>query len=71
MNLILLAAQIIVSILLITFILLQKRGTALGSSFGGGGSFYSTRRGMEKYIYWGAIASGILFILLGILNLLI
>jgi protein translocase SecG subunit len=36
-------AQIIVAILLVIFILFQQRGTALGSAFGGGGEFYSTR----------------------------
>lgn len=68
----LIIAQIIVSILLIIFILLQQRGTALGSSFGGeGGSFYSTRRGIQKKIFWGTIISGALFIILAILSLTI
>jgi protein translocase SecG subunit len=44
--------QIIVSVLLIIFILLQQRGTALGSAFGGETSFYSTRRGIQQKIYW-------------------
>lgn len=71
MSNLLLISQILVSVFLITFILLQQRGTALGSSFGGeGGSFYSTRRGIQKKIYWGAIVCGILFIVLGVLNLL-
>ena len=37
MNQILFYAQIIVSVALIALIVLQQRGTALGSSFGGGG----------------------------------
>lgn len=66
-----LIAQIIISILLIVFILLQQRGTALGSAFGGGGEgFYATRRGIQKKIFWAAIIFGILFILLALLNLL-
>lgn len=65
-------AQIIVAILLIIFILLQQRGTALGSSFGGqGGGFYTTRRGIQKKIFWATIISGVLFIALAILNLII
>lgn len=65
-------AQIIVSILLIIFILLQQRGTALGSAFGGdGGGFYGTRRGIQEKIFWGTIILVILFIGLAILNLLI
>ena len=62
-------AQIIVSTLLIIFILLQQRGTSLGSAFGGQGGFYSTRRGLEKKIFWGTIILGILFLILALLNL--
>lgn len=61
--------QIIVTALLIIFILLQQRGTALGSAFGGGGEFYSARRGLQKKIYWVTIILGTAFIVLSILNL--
>jgi len=63
-------AQIIAALLLITLILFQQRGTALGSAFGGGESFYSTRRGIQKKIFWGTIICGALFIVLAIINLL-
>lgn len=64
--------QIIIAILLIAFIMLQQRGTALGSSFGGeGGGFYSARRGLQKKILWLTIISGALFIGLALLNLII
>lgn len=63
-------AQILVSIFLIIFILLQQRGTALGSAFGGGGEFYLTRRGIQKKIFYLTIILGTLFILLSFLNLL-
>jgi preprotein translocase subunit SecG len=62
-------AQILVAISLITFILLQQRGGALGSLFGESG-FYATRRGVEKKIFWATIISGIIFVVLAILNLL-
>jgi len=62
--------QIIVSVFLIVFILLQQRGTALGSAFGGGGEFYSTRRGVQKKIFWATILFGAAFIILAILNLI-
>jgi len=72
MNTILPIAQSIIAILLIIFILIQQRGTALGSAFGGeGGSFYSTRRGIQKKIFWATIISGALFIILALLNLVI
>jgi len=64
--------QIIVSILLIVCILLQQRGTALGSAFGEGGeAFYGTRRGIQKAIFYLTIILGALFILLGIINLIL
>ena len=64
--------QIAVSILLVIFILLQQRGTALGSALGGGGGeFYSTRRGLQKKIFLATIVLGSLFIILSLLNLLI
>ena len=67
----LLIAQAIVAVLVIIFVLLQQRGTALGSAFGGeGGGFYSTRRGLQKKIFWASIISGILFIVLAVLNLI-
>lgn len=63
--------QVIIAIVLIILIMLQQRGTALGSSFGGeGGGFYSTRRGIQKNIYWATIILGILFMALAILNLI-
>ncbi|MCX6764513.1 MAG: preprotein translocase subunit SecG [Candidatus Nealsonbacteria bacterium] len=61
--------QIIVSIFLIICILLQQRGAALDSAFGGGGESYSSRRGMQKTILWITIVLGIAFIILSLLNL--
>lgn len=44
-------AQIAISVLLIIFILLQAKGTGLGSAFGGGGEMYRSKRGVEKIVY--------------------
>ena len=63
--------QIIVSVLLIVFILLQQRGTALGSAFGQEGGFYSTRRGVQQKILWATVVCGVLFIGLALLNLIL
>ncbi len=65
-------AQIIVAILLIVFILLQQRGTALGSAFGSeGGGFYATRRGIQKKIFWASVICGVLFIIFALSNLIL
>lgn len=65
--------QIIVSIVIVALVLLQQRGTALGSAFGGGGEggFYSTRRGIQQKLYWATIVLGVIFIVLAIVNLVI
>ncbi len=44
--------QIIISIVLITVILLQSQGTGLGSTWGGGGESYHTKRGIEKVLLY-------------------
>ena len=71
-QLILFFGQIAVSVILIILIAVQQRGTALGAGFGGGGGeFYSSRRGIQKKIYYATIGVAGLFIVLGIANLLI
>ncbi len=64
-------AQIIVAILLITSILLQQGKAAMGSSFGQGGEFSTTRRGPEKNLFTLTIVLGSAFIILALLNLLV
>lgn len=63
--------QLLVSILLIGSILLQKRGSALGSAFGGGGFSYFARRGLEKKIFWSTCILALLFVFLSLLNLIL
>lgn len=71
MNNILFYSQIAVSIILIALVAIQQRGAALGSSFGGGGEFYSSRRGIQKKIYYATIGVSALFLLLSVLNVII
>jgi protein translocase SecG subunit len=50
-NTILPITQIIISLLLITFILLQNKGAGLSQVFGGSDSYsYRTKRGLEKIL---------------------
>lgn len=54
--------QVIVSILLIIAILLQNRGAGTSGLFGGvGGNVYSTKRGIEKMLFYSTIVLSILF----------
>ena len=64
-------AQISVSIFLIITILLQQRGGGLSGVFGGEGSVYATRRGIEKGIFVTTIVLAALFILISVLRLFI
>lgn len=43
--------QIILGVVLVVLILLQVRGTGLGSTFGSDFSFYGTKRGAEKILF--------------------
>ena len=69
MNNNLLIAQSAISILIVIAILLQQRGTALGSAFGGGGEVYSTRRGIQQKLLWATVVLTIAFLSLTVLNL--
>uniref|UniRef100_A0A7C5UU97 Protein-export membrane protein SecG n=1 Tax=candidate division CPR3 bacterium TaxID=2268181 RepID=A0A7C5UU97_UNCC3 len=63
--------QIIVSILLILFILLQQRGAGLSITFGGigGGEFYHSRRGIEKFLFYGTIILAMVLVVSSLLIL--
>ena len=63
--------QIILSILLVTSILLQQRGSGLGAAFGGEGNVFRTKRGIEKGLYYASIVIAVLFFLTAILNVLL
>jgi preprotein translocase subunit SecG len=59
--------QLFSSIIFIILILLQQRGT----TFGGSGGFYATRRGIQKNIFFASIFFGILFVVFALLNLIL
>jgi len=63
--------QIVIAVSLIASILLQQRGGAMGSSFGGGGEAYSSQRGFQKKLYWATIVFAVLFIVLSLVNLVL
>ena len=59
-------AQIIICVALVGAILLQSKGSGLGSVFGGDGSVFRTRRGAEKGLFQLTIVLAIMFGLLSI-----
>jgi len=66
-------AQIILSVVLVTAILLQQSGAGLGGALGGsdGNSFHHTRRGFEKFLFYLSIVCGVLFTLSAFLTIII
>jgi preprotein translocase subunit SecG len=65
--------QIILSIAVVVFILLQARGAGLGSAFGGSsaGSVFKTRRGVERLIFNGTIVFIVLFGLISVVSAMV
>ena len=54
-------ALIVVSVLLVGAVLLQQRGSGLGTLFGGGGGeVYRSKRGAEKFLFNVTIILGVL-----------
>jgi preprotein translocase subunit SecG len=67
----LLILNIIFSVLIVIFILVQGRGAGLGSAWGGGGEMFQTRRGMEKIILWLTSIFIVIFLVVSLINLFV
>ncbi len=65
MHSVLIAIQVVTSILLSLCILSQSRGEGLGAAIAGtgGGEFHSTRRGAEKFLYRATVFLSFVFAL--------
>ena len=63
--------QILFSLLLIGSILLQAKGTGLGSALGGGGEFYRSKRGLEKIVFTASVVFATLFIITSIIGVIL
>jgi len=53
--------MIVIAVGLIAAVLLQKRGSGVGSVFGGVSDSYRSKRGAEKFLYYITIGLAILF----------
>ena len=63
--------HLVIAVLLICTILLQQRGSGLGDAFGGDTSVFTSRRGVEKILYYLTMVFGISFGVLAVLQLVI
>lgn len=64
--------QLVFAVLLVISILLQNRGSGLGSAFGANqNSVFSTKRGAEKYLHISTIILSILFLGTAFINIIL
>lgn len=59
-------AELILAVSLIVLILMQSRGTSLGSVFGQEGSVFHTRRGAERVLFNVSIGVALAFLIIGV-----
>ena len=61
--------MIIISVVLISLLLLQTKGSAFGGQFGSGGeSIQRTRRGFEKTLFQFTVGIALFFVIMGIIS---
>ena len=70
MRSVLLALQIVVSVLLVSAILVQTKGTGFGRVWGSGGVSFA-RRGLEKLIFKATFLLAALFVIFALIQILI
>lgn len=63
--------QLVLAILLSITILMQQRGSGMGAVFGGSSNVYSTKRGVDKFLFYATIVFVILFFVSSLLILAI
>ena len=68
---ILLTIQIIVASALVIVILLQSKGSGLGSTFGGSSQVYRSKRGIEKLFVYITVILVVLFFVLSIVQVIL
>lgn len=66
-----LISEIILGIALVTLVVLQSKGSGLGSTFGGDMGFYGTKRGAEKMLFVLTIVVATLFLLTALIGVII
>ena len=61
--------QVILGVLLILVIIIQQKGSGLGSAFGADLGFYRTKRGAEKILFYATIILSLAFIIASLIGL--
>ncbi len=68
MQQVLLVINILLSIAIVVFVLMQGKGGGLGSAWGGGGEQFQTRRGVEKLTLRLTVVCIVLFLIVSIVS---
>jgi protein translocase SecG subunit len=64
--------EIISSVVMVLAILLEQSGAEVGGALGGGGeSYHHTRRGFQKFLFYLALISAIVFALSALLDIIL
>ena len=63
--------QLIVSIALIGLLIMQAKGGGLSKMFGGEGSIYHSRRGVEKTVFNFSIGLIVIFVIVSVASVLV
>ncbi len=66
---IMIGVQSVLALVLIALILIQQQGTGLGGAFGGEGNVYRSKRGVEKFLFYGTIFLAIGFFVSAIISI--
>lgn len=67
----LLITQILTGLITIVLVILQSKGTGIGSAFGGDMGFYSTKRGAEKMLFVFTIVVATIFFISSLLSVVL
>ena len=71
MHSLLVILQAISAILLILAIMLQQKGAGLGAAFGGSGTMFTTKRGIDLVLHKATIGLSIFFFVVALLTHLV
>jgi preprotein translocase subunit SecG len=61
--------QIVISVALVLAVLLQVKGGGIGGIFGQADTVYRTKRGVEKWLFYGTIVLASLFVIIALVTL--
>lgn len=70
-DLIFIVSQIVLSILLMVAVLLQQKGSGIGMAFGGSSNIYSTKRGIDQFLFRATIVLACLFFGIALLRVIL